>query len=338
MKKIVYIHIGPHKTGTTTIQHGLALNEKSLRNKGVLTPKSGRPYPNNGGTHNLSWELRIPNSRVYNPKHGTWKDLLSEIESDRRIKKVILTSEDFCLLDEGAIHSIRDYLSSYEVKMIIYLRRQDEAHQSLWVEFAKNRANLPIVGSFMEWLEEYDYGIRNYDYLGIISKWESVFSKENMILRIFDPGQFDPSLFHDFLSLCDVKLNQVITPKHTNVSPGVKTIEAIRLLKNNIDFSHLSEPKWNMMVKGLSKQANDWGWNAEKVNYLTDELSSKIMGKHEEDNRKLALKYFNSEKLFDDVAGSQNPTSSFTYDAFSKEEVIRIFSVVINLLTSYPDE
>jgi len=55
--RTLFIHIGPHKTGATTIQHGLGLNEKILRRKGVLIPKSGRPFPKNGGVHNLAWQL-----------------------------------------------------------------------------------------------------------------------------------------------------------------------------------------------------------------------------------------------------------------------------------------
>jgi len=337
MKKTVYIHVGPHKTGTTTIQHGLALNEKSLSRQRVLVAKTGRPYPGNAGNHNLSWELRIPNSRVYKPEYGTWKDLQNEIRENRRVKKIFLTSEDFCLLDEGAIRTIHEYLSDYEVKVIIYLRRQDDAHQSLWVEFAKNRANLPIVGSFIEWLEEYNYAIRNYDYLEIVSKWEAVFSPDNIILRVFDPVKFQPSLFHDFLSLCDIELNHVITPKHTNISPGVKTIEAIRLLKNHIDFTHLDERKWNMMAKGLIQFGTEQGWNDNKVNYLSEGLSSKIMGQHEEANKILAKKYFNRENLFDNSAGDQQPATSFTYDDFSREEVIQIFAMTVDLLTSKPE-
>jgi hypothetical protein len=337
MKKTVYIHIGPHKTGTTTIQHGLALNEKELRKKGVLAPKSGRPYPGNAGNHNLSWELRIPNSRVFKPDYGTWKDLLNEIKEERRLKKIILTSEDFCLLDKGAIYTIREYLADFQVKMIIYMRRQDEAHQSLWVEFAKNRANLPIVGSFVEWLEEYDYRIRNYDYLEIVSRWEEVFSQDNMILRIFDPSQFKLSLFHDFLALCGIKLENVVTPQHTNISPGVKSIEAIRLLKNHIDFTHIDEKKWNTMAKGLIQLGGEKGWNDNKVNYLSEELALKIMDRHSEGNRVLAQKYFGKEKLYDEKAEDQKSVTSFTYKDFSKQEVIQIFAVIVNLLTNYPN-
>lgn len=335
MKKTVYIHIGPHKTGTTTIQQGLALNKISLSRQRVLAPRTGRPYPGNAGNHNLSWELRIPNSRVYNPKHGTWKDLLDEIKENRRVRKIILTSEDFCLLDEGAIQKIREYLSDYQVKVIIYLRRQDEAHQSLWVEFAKNRANLPIVGSFIEWLEEYDFAIRNYNYLDIVSKWESFFSQENIIPKIFDPNTFKPSLFHDFLSLCNIQAKDVITPKHTNISPGVKTIEAIRLLKNHIEINHLDEPKWNLIAKGLIQLGTEKGWNESKVNYLDAKLAEKIMKHHRESNRVVAERYFNREHLFDTSNPEQRLTTEFTYDNFSKEEIIIILARTIDILTEF---
>jgi hypothetical protein len=336
MKKTVFIHIGPHKTGTTTIQHGLAINEKILRRRGVLSPKSGRPYPNNGGTHNLSWELRIPNSRVYNPKHGTWKDLLNEINQEKRVNKVILSSEDFCLLDTISIQAIREYLKDYEVKVIIYLRRQDEAHQSLWVEFVKNRANLPTVGSFYEWLEEYQYSIRNYDYAAILSKWEPVFSPDNILPRVFDPNAFQPSLFHDFLDLCQIKSNNITTPPHTNISPGAKTIEAIRLLKNHINIDQLDEPTWNFMAKGLTGLGSEKGWNDDKVNYLDAALSEKIMDHHGDANRAIAQKYFNREDLFEGVSVSQKPTTDFTYDDFSKDEAVEILAFIIDQLKKTP--
>lgn len=156
---------------------------------------------------------------------------------------MILSAEDFCFLDSEGIHRIRDYLYEFDIKIIIYLRRQDEACLSLWVECAKNYAALPKVGSFHEWMKEHDYFISRYDYLELIAKWEAVFSQENLILRIFDPSEFSPSLFHDFLDLCGIRIDKIFLPKHTNISPGVKTIEVIRLVKNHIGFSNLDEKK-----------------------------------------------------------------------------------------------
>jgi hypothetical protein len=201
------------------------------------------------------------------------------------------------------------------------------------VEFAKNRYNLPIIGSFEEWLEENDYAVKNFNYLDIISKWAAVFSKEDIILRLFDTSSFKPSLFHDFLNLCEIEQKGIITPQHSNISPGVKTIEAIRLLKNSIDFSIINEKKWYPMVTRLITFGDKHGWNDTKVNYLSQELSSKIMGRHEAANGIIAKEFFNRDVLFDIREDVSHPTTSFTYVDFTKDEVISIFSEVINLLT-----
>jgi len=331
----IFIHIGPHKTGTTTIQHGLGLNEKVLRRNGVLVPNSGRPFPKNGGVHNLAWELVEYKSKSYHPEYGSWKDLLNELKESKEFRKAVLSSEGFCFLDVARIQKVCDWLEDYQVKIIIYVRRQDEAIQSFWVECAKNFAASPQVGSFYEWVEEYNYYISRYDYSDLISKWEAVFSQENIILRLFKPDDFKPSLFHDFLSLCDIKVDHIFLPKHTNISPGVKIIEAIRLVKNHIDFSHLDERKWNYIFKGLKNQIAAWEWDEKKVNYLDEELSLNIMARYEKGNHQVAQKYFQRENLFKEKTGKQGPVSRFTYEDFSKLEVMRIFAVVTNLLTNH---
>jgi hypothetical protein len=60
--KTIYIHIGPHKTGTTTIQHALFINETLLRKNGILCPKSGRVFLDSAATHNLGFELAENNN------------------------------------------------------------------------------------------------------------------------------------------------------------------------------------------------------------------------------------------------------------------------------------
>ena len=38
MKKILYLHIGKHKTGTTALQDFMAMNRNELKKLGVLYP------------------------------------------------------------------------------------------------------------------------------------------------------------------------------------------------------------------------------------------------------------------------------------------------------------
>jgi hypothetical protein len=53
-KRVCYIHIGPHKTGTSSIQWFLKENRLELLKHGYLVPESG---PNNGAHHGLARKL-----------------------------------------------------------------------------------------------------------------------------------------------------------------------------------------------------------------------------------------------------------------------------------------
>ena len=68
--KTVYLHIGTHRTGSTSIQRFLANVEEALAKRGVIYPKTGRPdtdWSNRYGHHLLHWSLV--------GKHGVSSDL-----------------------------------------------------------------------------------------------------------------------------------------------------------------------------------------------------------------------------------------------------------------------
>ena len=53
-KRICYIHIGPHKTGSTSIQWFLKENQAELLNHGYFVPKSEAKH---GAHHALARKL-----------------------------------------------------------------------------------------------------------------------------------------------------------------------------------------------------------------------------------------------------------------------------------------
>ena len=154
--KIIYIHIGPHKTGTTTIQHALLKNEVTLFENGILSPKTGRSFPISAANHNLAWELIGKSDKRFDPKIGTWEDLVHEMKLKDEYKKVILSSESFSSLAKNQIDKIRKILEGYQVFIIIYLRRQDEVLQSTWVQHIRRGRN-PVIDSFDDWLQKNNY-------------------------------------------------------------------------------------------------------------------------------------------------------------------------------------
>jgi len=330
-EKTIFIHIGPGKTGTTTIQHALLKNEAILRENGILCAKSGRSFLDTAGHHNLGFEL-LEDQRMFDPKNGTWADLIKEINRSNDCHQVLLTSEVLSGLDIDKIKYIKDLLDGYEVKIIMYIRRQDEILQSTWVEVVRNVGQEPMIASCHDWLQKFDFSGNNKNYLTIINKWETIFSKENMILRILEPSKIKKSLFNDFLSSCAINLHEISEVQNKNISPGVKTIEAIRLIKNNLDFEKITPNDWTFLVKSIEELGDKKNWNKQKLNYIDEALSNKIMSSFEEENHKIANKYFSGEKLFSHKDFKNLKVDNFTYDDFSKNEVIGLFSFIINLV------
>ena len=327
MKKIIYLHIGPHKTGTTTIQKGLLINENVLDDKGVLVPKAGRSMTLTAGHHNLAWELL--GNQLFDPSYGTWDNLINEIENSINTNKFILSAEDFCGLSNDTIEIIREKTKRYTVKVIIYLRRQDQALQSTWVSRVRNRFVKPKIGSFYEWLEKKEYQSKNTNYYSLIKRWEKVFLKESIILVPFSQNFIKQNLFGHFLSLCGLSNDDITTPPNLNMTPGVKTIEAMRMIKNSIKFSDINPDTWSLIASSIMDFGDEKGWNQFKLNYLDKKLSRKIMKHHEKSNHKIEVEYFNSKSVFDKKLSKQNNSDKFTYDKFIKSEVLILFSFIL---------
>ena len=151
-----------------------------------------------------------------------------------------------------------------------------------------------------------------------------------MIINILEPSQIKVSLFVDFLSLCKIQLNGIVDVPDKNISPGVKTIEAIRLVKSKLEYQKIETNQWNSLVRALEKFCEEKDWNRKKLNYIDEDLSKEIMSYYELENRSIAKKYFNKEYLFKNKKFENIITDDFIYENFSKYEIIEMFAFIIN--------
>lgn len=115
----IYVHIGTHKTGTTSIQLTLASNEKALRKQGYLYPQSGRPDRSEWryGNHELAFSL----VGMHDTPLTVWNDFHREIQQSG-FDHVIVSAEDFSLANRQQIRELSALLSDYRVSIILYLR------------------------------------------------------------------------------------------------------------------------------------------------------------------------------------------------------------------------
>jgi hypothetical protein len=145
-----FVHIGTHRTGTTSIQRILSRHAPDLRRHNYLYARTGRPSDAPNGHHNLAWE--ISGDRRFRAEYGTAADLFNEIGNWPY--DVILSSEDF---ESSAYngHGFDTFLralraNEFTVRVIVYFRNQVDYAQSLYQILLL----FDFPGSFREFLRE----------------------------------------------------------------------------------------------------------------------------------------------------------------------------------------
>lgn len=193
MKPTIYLHIGAPKTGTSNLQGSLACADETLRKHGFLYPRSCRQ----GVAHHvLVCDLidkyqarRMPDVWFGDyPRGKSWGALEQEIAGyDGRLEGVILSSELFFGQSHNLDRMLGDInrsLAGYPVKVVIYLRRQDQMYSSFYNQDVKGTRQWGH--SAYRFYQTHQLFQRNY--YEMVSLWASAFGADNIILRPFEPG------------------------------------------------------------------------------------------------------------------------------------------------------
>ncbi|WP_428311551.1 hypothetical protein [Hydrocarboniphaga sp.] len=93
--KTLYLHVGMHKAGSTSIQRALNKDRKSLIQQGLYFPLTATDH-NTRAHQNIAWELNRHNRFV--PENGSLDDLHKELQR-KQPQNVIISSEGFTSLD-----------------------------------------------------------------------------------------------------------------------------------------------------------------------------------------------------------------------------------------------
>lgn len=230
----IVVHIGWHKTGTTSIQQLL------LRNKNVLAEEFGVLYPEAGlleGAHHLiPWayigKRESPWGAMPVLADGPRKfidDAMAESES-RSCQSIILSSEEFCTLSRQQIEMFGECMQAVftDISIVAYIRRQDrivESSYNMEVKWWGTRSGMSF--------SEYVVGKEAYpNFWETLKNWADVFGARSLIVRHFEKKQFaNEDVRQDFLSSIRLELPVSTFPtENANDSLGPKTLEFVRLM------------------------------------------------------------------------------------------------------------
>lgn len=211
-----------HKTGTTAIQNFLFQNYSSLKDNNLLY------FSNNCAT-----DYRFASAFK---KKTDFEYVIQSLEEIKKVKEenIVLSCEVFLEGDyiAGLLYKYlkeNGIFEQFEVKIIIYIRRQD-----YWLESAYNQ----ITKSFnreKSTFEEFILKKELESYQGRIFLWENAFGTSNMIVRQYFEDAGQDWLFDDFLSNFGIELSDNYTRPsdcHLNRSVDKSIIHSISVAKN----------------------------------------------------------------------------------------------------------
>lgn len=335
--KTLYIHIGTSKTGTTTIQTYCGINREQLKSKGVLFPIMPYHYDRiteNRNGHFLYAKIYENGVRNKEKEEQVLKQELDYIvDCFKDYDNVLLSEESIWWATATRRKGLWKYLqehsqqNNYQVKIIVYLRRQDQFMMSRYNQILKTDTG-GGTQRFYEYFKDMNGKykcVMNYrQRLDYMAKF---FPKENIVVKRFDRSYFyNGDLNADFLHILGVEIDDTFAelPKDENLGISVQSGELKRVL-NRLGTMTFAE---NQKILQMLNECEELLPKRE-VSIMTTEHIEKFMKKFIDDNESIAVDYIGDGKPMFDYNYKKKPVWSYE-DKNYHEEVILFFAKAID--------
>ena len=288
MARTLFLHIGAHRTATSTIQKFLHSNYQLLASRGILQV--------NGVPRQARLMQAMAVGRVQVPE--VVERINRQIEQvGQAIHSVILTDEDICCQrDLSYLAPFRDH---FDVKIIYTLRRQDLWLESWYYQNIKWQWQRKLSHlTFPEFMNIYqDFHWINYD--SYIRHLESLFGKENILLTVHEKAHMlggPIATFCRHLGLDDLK--DFVLPGKMNPSFTAATSEFMRHLPlDQAPPQHRAE--FERILHDIDLKLRQKTGETSSL-LLTHEERKALMAEFESENAPVAERYFGRSQLFEE--------------------------------------
>lgn len=306
-RRCCFVHIGTPRTGSTALEKFFYDHRHALLQHGVLYPDiSLRGY----GHHDLAFLLAgaYPDWAIAQTR--PLADLAAELRTvaSRHSGDILISSENFYLFPAAA--ALRALLeetglaSHRRVVIIVYLRRQDEAHESWYNQIVKAQGAVhDIDESVRRWHDLWDYRSR-------LTEWSSIFGRENIVVRIYDRCHFEGgSLLSDFLAATGIGTDDPApTAEQINRNFNRDILEFQRLV-NRLPLRPVEKRRFLRQLTELTARTEGSGLFDESS--LLDGIRRQaILQDYAAGNTEVALAFLGREHLFLSSPPDQAPQSS----------------------------
>jgi hypothetical protein len=287
------IHIGMHKTGSTSIQHVLDTDYEHLRDKAVLYPKGGRWADNERlmpTHHPFAWRLMGHGDHALSDHIEA---LRKEID-DAAPSTVILSSEHLSgfNLSSQVFGDIQRIFPDAERTWIIYLRRQDHLALSRYAENVKTGKIAWPDGLWRELLAP------SLNFRIVLERLHYAVGDDRIIPVSFDARKAD--LVDSFCEASGIDTPKAsVNETRKNAALAWGTLRTLRMV-NAIPGQPGRFARRIVFSSDRRMSGTRFRWLLDWAAPLSPHKRHQLMNKHEDANRWVERTYWNDQRFLTD--------------------------------------
>lgn len=337
MSNTLLIHIGMPKTGTSTLQKFLFINRKKLEEYGWSYPILSDDeigIQEYAGIESCGNGYHIFKDWVSSDIKSKWDKGMESAIKRLKYENVIISSEHSY---SDADKFIADAKKKYEnVKVIVYLRRQDRAIESLYNQLIKNGDEYNV---FKKFIISNAVPENFLEYTLKLDQISQIIGKENLIIRIYEKQQLiGNDIVTDFLSIIRIPLNWNDWNRIEPVNPALKGnyLEINRLINSIQNVGNLFDDIWDdgnighnlrSVCARLSRVFNE---DKIEQGFFSVDERKEFLRKFASGNERIAREYLSREDgiLFYDDRLDYPLYETSQYSSF-ETDMIRVFVIMM---------
>lgn len=336
--KTLYLHIGTPKTATSSIQKFLQTNRKTLQNYSFCFPKMPYQFPYASSGRNGHFMVESMYFEDGTRDQAREEELLREgldkvAEYMQEYDNVILSEENLWQVTGYSHKELFPYLKEeakrqgYGIKIIVYLRRQDQFLVSNWNQRVKQGGRILFtrsLGSYKRNIQKNYHLVLNY--AAKLDRLAKMFGKDNIIVRRFEPESWvNHSILHDFMDCLGLELTEEFILPSRDVNPGLScnNAEIKRMINREDSFSREEVTYLATFLKNLSAESSE----RYPCSMLSQEETQKLLNRYAKGNTRIAEEYIgDGNPLF---SGEIPDLPKWEKDnPYMVDDIIRFFSAV----------
>lgn len=241
-------HIGTPKTASTYLQNTCAANSEWLARRGVRYPGMLAPDSNHitlfyaaaGQLHDFARDYGLQDAAAVTAFRARLSDHIADVVETAApgIDTVLMSSENLTgnLIRPGEIARLRDLLSPHfeSIRIVAYLRRQDDALLSMYGEYMRRGFSRQPFERFLD-VALKDRGMVPYLYYkAMLSQWIAAFGREAISVRLFDRAALrGGEVLQDFMAEvlgAETDLSDLVPSAKDNVGLAAPVLEFLRVM------------------------------------------------------------------------------------------------------------